>query len=334
LSLGLYRDLAGGVNPNGAEAWTDRELVVPGAAIGAPPDVLNRVGQNWGLAPINPLALRRRGFAPVIAALRANMRHAGVLRIDHVMSLQRLYWIPSGLAATKGAYVNYPFRDLLRLVALESRRHGCAIVGEDLGTVPEGFRETMRRANVLSYRVFVFEKLGDGSFVPPGGYPPLAAASAATHDLATLKGFWLGHDIAWRRRLALYPDAAAAANEIAERRRDRQKLLEALAGEGLLGHERFGAFLSQDGEPAYSPELGEAILAYLARSRARLALVQIEDVAGEAEQANLPGTTEAHPNWRRRLPSPLEDLLAGPEMARIAALMTAARHQAASGMRG
>jgi 4-alpha-glucanotransferase len=290
---------------------------------------LNRVGQNWGLAPINPRALRRRGFAPVIAALRANMRHAGVLRIDHVMSLQRLYWIPNGLPATKGAYVNYPFSDLLRLVALESRRHGCAIVGEDLGTVPEGFRETMQRASVLSYRVFVFERRGDASFVPPGDYPPLAAASAATHDLATLKGFWLGHDIAWRRRLALYPDPSAEANEAQERRRDRRKLLVALAGEGLLSHERFDAFLSEEGEPAYSPELGEAILAYLARSRARLALVQIEDVAGEAEQANLPGTTEAHPNWRRRLPSPLEDLLAGPEMARIAALVTAARGQAA-----
>ena len=158
-AIGLYRDLAVGVNPNGAEAWADQELVVPGAAIGAPPDALSRAGQNWGLAPINPLALRRRGFAPLIAALRANMRHAGILRIDHVMSLQRLYWIPSGCPATAGAYVNYPFHDLLRLVALESRRQGCAVIGEDLGTVPDGFRETMQAANVLSYRVFVFERL-------------------------------------------------------------------------------------------------------------------------------------------------------------------------------
>src|SRR6266536_4910480 len=221
------------------------------------------------------------------------MRHAGVLRIDHVMSLQRLYWVPSGLPATLGAYVNYPFRDLLRLVALESHRQRCAVIGEDLGTVPEGFRETMQQANVLSYRVFVFERRGDGGFIPPGDYPPLAAASAATHDLATLKGFWLGRDISWRRRLQLYPDGAAAASEAEERRRDRQKLLEALAGEGLLTVERFGEFLSADGEPTYSLELGEAILAYLARSRARLMLVQIEDVAGEGEQANLPGTTDA-----------------------------------------
>jgi len=329
LTGGLYRDLAVGVNPNGAEAWTDPELVVPDAAIGAPPDLLNRAGQDWGLAPINPLALRRRGFAPVIAALRANMRHAGVLRVDHVMSLQRLYWIPSGLAAPAGAYVNYPFRDLLRLVALESHRQGCAVIGEDLGTVPEGFRETMQAAGVLSYRVFMFERRGDGSFIPPGEYPPLAAASAATHDLATLKGFWLGRDIAWRRRLALYPDEVAEASEAEDRHRSRYQLLEALAREGLLLPERFAEFLSADGEPAYGLELGEAILAYLARSRARLMLVQIEDVAGEAEQANLPGTTEAHPNWRRRLSSPLEELLGGPELARLAELVTVARKAAA-----
>ena len=331
LGVGLYRDLAVGVNPHGAEAWADQGLVVPDAAIGAPPDPLSRAGQNWGLAPINPLALCRRGFAPVIAALRANMRHAGILRIDHVMSLQRLYWIPSGCPATAGAYVNYPFHDLLRLVALESRRQGCAVVGEDLGTVPDGFRETMQRASVLSYRIFMFERRGDGGFIAPGDYPPLAAASAATHDLATLKGFWLGRDIEWRRRLGLYPDAAAEATEADERRRDRRQLLEALGGEGLLAPGRFAEFLPDDGEPAYGAELGEAILAYLARARARLMLVQIEDVAGEAEQANLPGTTEAHPNWRRRLSARLEEVLAGPEMARVAALVTAARRGAAPG---
>jgi 4-alpha-glucanotransferase len=330
LAIGLYRDLAVGVNPHGAEAWADQELVVPGAAIGAPPDSLSRAGQNWGLAPINPLALRRRGFGPFIAALRANMRHAGVLRIDHVMGLQRLYWVPSGNPATAGAYVTYPLRDMLRLVALESVRHGCAVVGEDLGTVPEGFRETMQAANVLSYRVFAFERRGDASFNPPGDYPPLAAASAATHDLATLKGFWLGRDIAWRRQLGIYPDAAAEAAEAGERRRDRHQLLEALAREGLLPPERFDEFLSPDGEPSYTSELGELIHVYLGRSRARLLLVQLEDVAGECEQANLPGTTEAHPNWRRRLSARLEDLLAGPEMGRIAGLVTAARRHAAA----
>jgi 4-alpha-glucanotransferase len=330
LAIGLYRDLAVGVNPNGAEAWAERGLVAPDATIGAPPDPLSRAGQNWGLAPLNPLALRRRGFAPLIAALRANMRHAGVLRIDHVMSLQRLYWIPAGASAIAGAYVNYPFRDMLRLVALESRRHECAVIGEDLGTVPEGFRDTMQRAGVLSYRVVVFERWGDGSFIPPADYPPLAAATAATHDLATLKGYWLGRDIEWRRRLSLYPDAEAEATEARERGRDRHLLLDALVREALLEPEQRAELLPEGREPVFTAALGDAILAYLARSRSRLALVQLEDVAGEAEQANLPGTTEAHPNWRRRLSVRLEELLAGPAMARVAAIVAAERRRAAA----
>jgi 4-alpha-glucanotransferase len=327
LSIGLYRDLAVGVDPHGAEAWADQELIAPGAAIGAPPDPLSRVGQNWGLAPINPLALRRRGFAPLIAALRANMRHAGILRIDHVMGLQRLYWIPNGSPATDGAYVSYPFRDLVRLVALESRRQGCAVIGEDLGTVPEGFRETMRDANVLSYRVAMFERRDGGAFVPPGQYPPLAAASAATHDLATLRGFWTGRDIDWRRTLGLYPDAAAQAAEAGERQRGRYLLLEALAAEGLLARDRFGEFLAADGAPVWTAELAEAIHVFLARSRARLMLVQLEDVAGECEQANLPGTADGHPNWRRRLGVGLDELLAGAVLARLAGLIGVARRQ-------
>ena len=329
LSIGLYRDLAVGVNPNGAEAWANQQIVVPGASIGAPPDPLSRAGQEWGLAPINPVALRRHGFAPFIAALRANMRHTGILRIDHVMSLQRLYWVPSGMPATAGAYVNYPFRDLLRLVALESQRHRCAVIGEDLGTVPEGFREAMQAANVLSYRVVMFERGWDGDFIRPRDYPPLAAASAATHDLATLKGFWLGRDIEWRQHLALYPDAAAEAAEIADRGDARRKLLEALIAEGLLSPEQFAVYLPSEGEPVYKDQLGAAILSYLARSRSRLALVQLEDVVGEVEQANLPGTTDAHPNWRRRLSSRLDELLAGARLATTAALLNEARRDAA-----
>jgi 4-alpha-glucanotransferase len=325
LSIGLYRDFAVGADPNGAEAWADQELVAPGASIGAPPDALSRGGQNWGLAPVNPLVLRRQGFAPFIASLRANMRHAGILRIDHVMSLNRLYWIPSGMEARAGAYVNYPFDDLLRLVALESQRQGCAVVGEDLGTVPKGFRDTMRSANVLSYRIFVFERHPDGSFVPPDKYPVLAAASAATHDLATLRGFWLGVDIAWRSQLGLYPDAAAEAAEAAERRRDRRLLVEALVSEGLLAAEQVNQFLSERGEPRYSTELGDAILVYLARSRARLMLVQLEDVISETEQANLPGTTEAHPNWLRHLSCTLKEIFEGGELNRVAGLIEEAR---------
>ncbi len=330
LSIGLYRDLAVGADPNGAEAWADQELVATGASIGAPPDAFNQTGQNWGLAPVNPLALRRGCFAPFVAAIRANMRHAGILRIDHVMSLDRLYWIPVGMEAIEGAYVTYPFGDLLRLVALESCRQQCAVVGEDLGTVPEGFRETMRSANLLSCRVLTFERRSDGGFVPPGQYPALAAASAATHDLPTLRGFWLGTDIAWRRSLDLYPDAAAAEVDAAKRRQDRDLLLQALVEERLLAPERLGEFLSDSGTPTYTPELGDAILGYLARSRSRLMLVQLEDVVGESEQANLPGTTDEHPNWRRRLSLVLDDIIDGTRL-QVTALAKEGRLRATRG---
>ena len=330
LSVGLYRDLAVGADPNGAEAWADQELVAPGVSIGAPPDALSRGGQNWGLAPVNPLVLRRQGFAPFIGSLRANMRHAGILRIDHVMSLNRLYWIPSGMETKAGAYVNYPFNELIRVVALESRRQACAVVGEDLGTVPEGFRDTMRSANILSYRIFVFERRNDGTFVTPARYPALAAASAATHDIATLKGFWLGADIAWRQRLGLYPDRCAQETEASERNRDRHLLLDALVREGLLSPVQTSDFLPEGKEPVYATELGDAILVYLARSRARLMLVQLEDVLAEVEQANLPGTTDAHPNWRRHLSSTLEEIDGGTELRRVAALIEKARLRTAT----
>jgi 4-alpha-glucanotransferase len=331
LSIGLYRDLAVGASPNGAEAWADQELVAPGASIGAPPDALSRAGQNWGLAPMNPLTLRRQGFAPFIASLRANMRHAGVLRIDHVMSLNRLYWIPSGMAAGAGAYVTYPFDDLLRIVALESHRQNCAVIGEDLGTVPAGFREKMRSANVLSYRVLVFERRRDGDFAPPDDYPPLAAATVATHDIATLKGFWRGRDIEWRRYLNLYPDAAAAETEAAERSRDRRLLLKALVREGLFAPDDADRLLPQNGEPVYSTELADAVLTYMARSRARLMLVQLEDVLGEGEQANLPGTIDTHPNWCRRTSPGLEEIIAGADFRRITALIVKGRRLSARG---
>jgi len=330
LPLGVYRDLAVGADPNGAEAWADQELVTPGASIGAPPDAFNRAGQNWGLAPVNPIVLRRQGYAPFIALLRANMRHAGVLRIDHVMSLNRLYWIPSGMEAKAGAYVSYPFDDLLRLIALESHRQRCAVVGEDLGTVPIGFRETMRSADMLSYRVLVFERRQDGSFVPPAEYPLLAAASAATHDMATLKGFWLGRDLAWRRRLDLHQDTDAAEVAATERSRDRHLLLQALVKEGLFVPECLGQFFSGDGKPIHPTELVYAILTYLARSRARLMLVQLEDVVGEDEQANLPGTIDEHPNWRRRISRLLEEIVTGGDLQQVTAVVREGRLHAAA----
>jgi 4-alpha-glucanotransferase len=322
LAVGLYRDLAVGVDPNGAEAWADHRMMTAGAAVGAPPDILNMRGQDWGLAPVNPVALRAAAYAPFIAALRANMRHAGVLRIDHVMALKQLYWVPRGASPAQGTYVAYPFDDLRRIVALESHRHRCAVIGEDLGTVPKGFREAMQETGVLSYRLMLFERDRTGHFLPPDAYPELASAAFSTHDIATLKGFWLGRDLAWRRELDLYPDREAAEQDPQERRRDRRRLLDALIRAGVLPEVARARLLPREDEPLYEPELAEAIHRFLARSKSRLVLMQIEDVLGELEQANLPGTVDEHPNWRRRLGLSLDRILADPHFARLAAIIT------------
>ncbi len=325
LPLGLYRDLAVGVDPSGAEAWADPGLMVSGVTVGAPPDLLSHKGQNWGLAPLNPLSLQRDRFASFIAALRANMRHAGVLRLDHAMALKQLYWVPSGASPVEGSYVAYPFTELRRILALESERQRCSVIGEDLGTVPEGFSQTMQEAGVLSYRVLLFERDRDGRFLPPDAYPALGSAAVSTHDLPTLRCFWLGRDLDWRRDLGLYPDEAAAEHEAQERRRDRRRLLEALVAAGTLPRSMMATLLPREDGPVYERALAEAVHRFLGRSPAALVLMQIEDVVGEIEQANLPGTIAEHPNWQRRLSLLLEDILASRDFEHLAAALAAAR---------
>ena len=327
LSIGLYRDLAVGVDPNGAEAWADPSMMVTGASVGAPPDALNLKGQDWGLAPVNPVVLRRQAYAPFIAALRANMRHAGVLRIDHVMALMHLYWVPRGASPAEGAYVDYPFDDLRRILALESQRQSCAVIGEDLGTVPAGFREAMRETRVLSYRLVLFERGRGGRFLPPEDYPELATASFSTHDLATLRGFWLGRDLEWRKLLDLYPSADMAEKDRQERRRDRRRLLDALIQAGTLAPEAAKRLLPNDDEPVFEPELAEAVHRFLGRTKSRLTLMQVEDAVGELEQANLPGTVYEHPNWRRKLSLALDQMLHDPLFLRITAAIAEARQE-------
>ena len=325
LELGLYRDLAVGVDPNGGDAWSDPTLTVVGASVGAPPDAYNMNGQNWGLAPINPMALRRAAYAPFIAALRANMRHAGILRIDHVMALMHLYWVPSGAAATEGTYVAYPFADLRRIVALESWRQHCAVIGEDLGTVPHGFREIMAEEGMFSYRLLLFERDGQGAFLPPERYPSLASAAFSTHDLATLKGFWLARDLEWRRDLAIYPSATASAAAAWERRRDRRLLLAALVAASVQSEEAAKQLLAPNEEPYYTSDLPGAVYRFLGRSPARLVLLQVEDALGELEQANLPGTVDQHPNWRRKLTRALEEIMQDADLAALARALEDAR---------
>jgi 4-alpha-glucanotransferase len=330
LGLGLYRDLAVGIDPQGAEAWGDPGRLVTGASIGAPPDVLNLKGQDWGLAPPDPLAMRRRAYAPFIDAVRATMRHAGMVRLDHVMGLQHLYCVPHGARATEGAYVSYPFGDLMRILALESERHRCAVVGEDLGTVPAGFSERLNDSGVLSYRVMLFERSDEQGFLPPERFRQGAAAVVATHDLATFRGFWLGRDLDWRRHLDLYPSEAAREGDIAGRRRERRQLLEALQREGLLTTEDAAGLLTADDEPIFTPDLAAAVHRFLGRTASRVALLQLEDALAEFEQANLPGTIDEHPNWRRKLGRSLDEAAEDPAFGRqLLALVTGRRERRA-----
>jgi len=298
VSIGLYRDLAIGAAPDGAEAWSAQGVVVTDASVGAPPDPFNMLGQDWGTPPLHPHRMIEKAYEPFIAIVQANMRHAGALRIDHVMGLMHLFWIPGGELPASGAYLKYPFEDMLAIVALESRRNQCVVIGEDLGTVPEGFRERMAAANVLSYKVLYFEKDGD-RFKTPGEYPELALSCISTHDLATLSGFWSDADIELKHRLKLYPSADAEQGERQARTHDRWLLLTALAAHGLLPD---GINTDDpDGTPM-TPQLAAAIHGYVANASACLLMVQIDDMMEAMDQINLPGTVDERPNWRRRLP--------------------------------
>ncbi len=283
MEIGLYRDLAVGAAPDGVEAWAAGPSLIHGVSVGAPPDPLGPEGQIWGLPPPDPRAMRAAGYAPFAALLRANMRHAGALRIDHVMGLARLFLVPEGGRGADGAYLAYPLDDLLGQVALESVRARCLVVGEDLGTVPDGIRAVLAERDVLSYQVLRFAHDGE-RLRPPTGYPRNAVACAATHDVATVAGWWQGADIDERAALGLL-DAAAEAAERGARAAEKAELLELLKAEGI-----------DPGE-----DLPAAVLALLTHTPCRLVLAQADDLGGETMAVNLPGTDRERPNWRRRL---------------------------------
>lgn len=299
MGIGLYRDLGVGIADDGAEAWIEQDLLAQGVTVGAPPDPLNLKGQDWGLAPYNPLALREAAYRPFIAMLSANMSHAGALRLDHAMSLQRLYWVPRGLPADQGAYVRLPVDDLFGLVALESRRRRCMVIGEDLGTVPEGFRERMGGSNVYGYRLMVFEKHGDGGFKRPWEIQEHALVALVTHDFPSFVGWWDGIDVEARTRLNLYPRPDMAGQERSGRAEERRRIKEAFQQEGLLP-EDFPIHSGLNEEQA--EQLVRAAHEYINRAPSKLMMVQLEDVLGLVLQMNLPGTVDQHPNWRVRLP--------------------------------
>ena len=305
LGVGLMFDLAIGVAEGGSATWSRRELHAFAASAGAPPDEINRLGQDWGLPPWIPHQLTAAAYEPFIELLRANMRDAGALRMDHVMGLCRLFWVVRGLPPVEGAYVRYPFDDLLGILALESQRNRCMVVGEDLGTVPDEVRAATRQMGVLSTRLLYFERESDGSLKPPQAYPTNAVAAVTTHDLPTLAGFWRGLDIDLRNQLHLFPDDDVRNHQIVIRSGDRAQLLVALERAGVLPE---GSGMQPVAFSEMTPELAAAVYAYLARAPSKLLLMPMEDGLGVHEQPNLPGTTEpAYPCWRLKLPLNLEE---------------------------
>lgn len=306
LELGLYLDYAVSVDRAGAEVWANQQVYALTASAGAPPDDFNLAGQNWRLPPMSPEALAQAAYEPFIAGLRRNMRGGGALRIDHVMGLCRLFWVPEGGSAREGAYVRYPFEDLLGIVALESHRNRCMVIGEDLGTVPDQVRAAMARFGMLSYRPLLFERRADGAFKGSAEYVTQALVTATTHDLPTLQGYWTGHDIALRDSLGLYPSDDVRDGQLKERGADRQKLLDLLRREDLWSDT---LPVDLEGGAGMPLEMLVALHAVTSRTPSRVLMVQWEDLLGCVEQANLPGTVQEYPNWRRRLPLALDQLL-------------------------
>ena len=302
MAIGLIADLAVGMDPGGSHGWSRRRDLLTGLSIGAPPDPLGPAGQSWGITGFDPQALRETAFAPFIATIRAALAHAGGIRIDHAFGLRRLWVVPEGASAADGAYLDMPFDDLMRIVAMESQRARAIVIGEDLGTVPDGFREAMDARAMLGMRVLWFERDQDG-FVPPAQWSPDAVAMTGTHDLATVAGWWKGRDIDWTWNLGRKSDAVDEPADRAARDKDRAAL--------------WSAFDVDTARPA--PEdtapVVDAAIAHVAGSRCALAIIPIEDLAGLVEQPNLPGTIDEHPNWRRRLPDTTEALLKQPDVA-------------------
>ncbi len=307
MGIGLIADLAVGTDGGGSHAWSRQAEMLIGLSIGAPPDLLSPQGQNWGLAAFSPRGLVRNGFSAFIEMLRAALRHAGGVRIDHVMGLARLWVVPDGARASEGAYVHFPLDDLLRLVALESRRHRAIIVGEDLGTLPDGFQERLIGRRLLGLRVLWFERTAD-HFNSPRHWSKNAVAVTSTHDLATVGGWWRGHDLDLRNRLNLIGDANAVWFEYENRTADRPRLWGAMVESGAAS----GAAPA----PENPAPVVDAAVAHLANAGCELALLPIEDLLGLEEQPNLPGTLDEHPNWRRRLAAPVDTVLDDPAVAK------------------
>ncbi|WP_419533433.1 4-alpha-glucanotransferase [Endozoicomonas sp.] len=305
MMVGLYRDLAVGVDSGGADVWSDRELYCLDASVGAPPDGVAPQGQNWGLPPFNPEVLKASAYQPFIEMVRANMDHCGALRIDHVMGLLRLWWCPNGKTADFGCYVRYPLQDLLGIIKLESQRHQSLVFGEDLGTVPEEISESLPPAKFYSNTVGLFEKLEEDRFTAPVDYPGRTLACMSNHDIPTLNAWWNCLDLDLWRELGTY-DEERCEREKNERHAAKVALLNTLADIGELPP---GMDPERMETMAFSRELMERLHYYLVRSNALITVIQLEDCMMLDTPVNVPGTCEEYPNWRRRLTSDVAALV-------------------------
>ncbi len=308
LRIGLYGDLAVGVDRGGAEAWANQQVVISALSIGAPPDPLAPHGQNWGLPLVNPAMLKQLCYEPYIRVIRAAMQRCGALRIDHILGLIRLYCIPNANPQGGGTYIQYPFEDLVRLLILESHRQCCLVIGEDLGTLPEGFRERLTGYGILSYRVLWFEQRG-GEYVQPADYPAQALVTGGTHDLPTMLGFWENEDVKLRRELGLVAEEEMPAF-LVERAREKQGVATLLHQAGLL---------PENSIPEKTPLL--EIHRLIARTPCHLMTVQLDDALAQRNQANLPGTVNEYPNWRRKMPVDLQALFTDQTMRSLATVL-------------
>ncbi|GHA25389.1 4-alpha-glucanotransferase [Devosia pacifica] len=300
LRIGLYLDIAVGEAPDGSASWSDPGLAMRGLEIGAPPDYFAVDGQNWGLAALSPSALVERSMQPFTDMLDAAMVSGGAVRIDHAMAIWQLFLLPEGELPSSGTYVRYPIGGMAEALAARSNQHQSIVVGEDLGNVPEGFRELMGAIGMLSYRILYFERHHHG-FLPPDAYPELALACLSTHDLPTIQGWWDGNDVELRLSHDLI-DQQGAAHQAGERGNERRQLLGALEHAGLL--ERVG----EESEIALTARMVAAIHRYVARTPSKLFVARVEDMTAETEPTNLPGTIDSYPNWKRKLTYAIEDI--------------------------
>ncbi len=300
MSIGLYKDMAVGIDPGGADSWAFQDRVVATASIGTPPELFSPSGQRWNLSPFHPRHIRQEGYRLFRDCYRRVMQDCGMIRIDHAMGLFRLFWIPEGLDPAGGTYVRYPVDDLLGILALESVRQKVMIIGEDLGTVTKAIRTKLVERGLLSYRLLPFEQTAPGRFARPAQFPTHAAAAVTTHDLPTLRGFWIGRDIELKSQLRLYRKAEWRRQDIARRAQDKQSLLDALARERLVppGCPRDAAAV-----PQLTEELCRAIYAYVSRTPSRIMLISLEDLLGDLETPNIPGE-HAYPSWQTKAGQP------------------------------